>query len=38
VAELDKQAKNRQKAREKVARERAKLDEIVKKEISQKKG
>jgi len=31
VATLEKQGKNKQKAEEKVSRERAKLDEIVKK-------
>jgi len=38
VAALEKQAKNKQKAQENVSRERAKLDEIVKKEILQKKA
>jgi len=33
VATLEKQAKNKQKTQEKVSREIAKLDEIVKKEI-----
>ena len=33
VATLEKQAKNKQKAEEKVSREKAKLDEIEKKEI-----
>ena len=38
VAALEKQAKNNQKVQEKVQKEIAKLDEIVKKKILQKKG